>query len=391
MARWNELIKFLRYVSRTHLREKDLKFILQFLQREIAWESLRALAEMEGVSGFLYHHLKTLGLIGELPQSFTVPIENTYRRTRQHILAIAAEAKALSARLEETRISVVALQGLSLLSVYGEPGLRDLGDADLLVKPDDKQRLRRLLWEAGYRMPAFTYPDLLYKDGVWVDIHTHILNLDRIQTRRHLFPEDLTPMWERAVPFLDQSDVLLVLDSYDNFIALAAHALKHSYSRLIWLSDLHESLLQWATKPNGWEEMVDRARLWRQEKVVLYALILMERIFELKVPFWVKSELGIHRLNILEKHLLRLKLRGLSSNELCIPLWLSNITGIGRKLRFMRETVFPSGEIMAQIFDHSSRATKRSIYAKRIGQAIIILGKNLRQALAFSFRAGGNR
>lgn len=387
---WQDITKFLRCVSKVHLNDADKEFILHFSQREVPWESLGELAEMEGVSGFLYHHLKNLGLVRVLPNSFTETIENTYHQTRQRTRAIAAEARALSARLEEAGIPVVALQGLSLLSVYGDPGLRQLGDADLMVKPGHKQRLKRLLWEIGYQMPAFMYPDLLCKDGIWIDISTHILKLERVQSRGYLFPEDLTPMWERAIPFSDQSDGLLLLDPYDNFIALAAHALKHSYSRLIWLSDLHESLLQWTAKPNGWEAMVDRARFWGQESVVLYALILMESIFELKVPFRVKSALGIQRLNILEKHLLRLKLRGFSSNELCIGLWLCNIKGTKRKLEFMRETVFPRGEIMAQIFDHTSLATKRSGYVKRIRQAIIILGKNLRQALTFPFRAGAN-
>jgi len=386
MVGWQDLIKFLRCVSKTCLTEKEVEFIRGFSQGEVPWVSLRTLAEMEGVSGLLYHHLKTLDLLDGLPQSLARPIQKTYLRTKQHTLAIAAEAKALSARLDEAGIPVVALQGLSLLSVYADPGLRELGDADLMVKPGHKQTLKMSLWEAGYRMASFAYSDLFYKDGIWFDIHTHILNLDRIQNRRYLFPEDLTPMWKRAIPFSDQSNGLLLLDPYDNFIALAAHALKHSYSRLIWLSDLHESLLKLATKPNSWELMVDRARFWQQERVVLYALILMERTFDLKVPLWVKSELGIHRLNILEKHLLRLKLRGFSSGELCIALWLCNIKGVGRKLKFMRETVFPRGEIMAQIFPRSSRATKGSVYARRIAQSISLAGKNLRQALTLSFR-----
>jgi hypothetical protein len=97
----------------------------------------------------------------------------------------------------------------------------------------------------------------------------------------------------------------------------------------------------------------------------------------------------MQQLNIVEKHLLRLKLRGLSSNELCIPLWLSNIRGIGRKLKFMRETVFPEGEIMAQIFPEKSQGKKRIIYVQRIANAIILLGKNLHRALTFSLSARG--
>ena len=390
-VRWYDLIKFLRAISRTTLGEQEAEFIRQFCQRDVPWDNLAALAQMQGVAGLLYLHLKAMSLHGMLPHSFAEQIVNTYRQTKQHTLAIAAEAKALSVRLEEAGIPVVALQGLSILSVYGDPGLRELGDADLLVKPVHKQLLKMLLWEAGYRMPTFMYSDLLCKDGIWIDIHTHILNLERIQSRSYLFPEDLTSMWERAMPFSDQSDGLLLLDPYDNFIALAAHALKHSYSRLIWLVDLHESLLEWAKDSNGWKDMVARAQLWRQEKVVLYGLILMERIFNLNVPLWVKKNLGIQKLNILEKHLLRLKLRGFSSNELCIGLWLCNIKGTKRKLKFIGETVFPRREIMAQLFPQAPSRKMRIVYVQRILNALILLGSNLRQVLTFSFRKGCNR
>ena len=385
-----DTVKFIRCISRTHLRQIDKERIQHFLKKDVPWDHLKILAEMEGVSGLLYHHLKTPGLVDFLPKSHIGHFENSYRQTTKHTLAIVEKAEAIASRLEQAQIPVIALQGLSLIRVYGDPGFRPLGDVDLMVKSSHKGRLKGLLWEAGYTMPAPIYPDLLCKDGIWVDIHTHILNLSRIQSRRYLFPEDLSPMWERAILFSDKSRGLLILDPYDSFIALAAHALKHSYSRLIWLVDLHESLLKWVRNPDGWEGIVERTQFWQQEKVVLYSLIQMERIFDLKVPLWVKHDLGIQRLNILEKHLIRLKLRGFSSEELCYGLWLCNIKGAGRKFSFFRETIFPRDDIMAQIFPPKSGTGNRLVYPKRIINAVISLWKNLRQALTFFFRAGGN-
>ncbi|MBC8459499.1 MAG: nucleotidyltransferase family protein, partial [Deltaproteobacteria bacterium] len=326
-----ETVRFIRCISKTHLSQADMDHMLHFLKKDVPWDYLGALAEMEGIAGLLYYRLKTSDLVDYLPKSFIGRLENTYRQTKKHTLAILAKAEALSSSFEEAGISVLALQGLSLVKVYGDPGLRPLGDADLMVKPCHKGKLKRLLYEAEYRMPSFMYPDLLCQDGIWVDIHTHILNLERIRSRQYLFPEDLAPMWVRAIPFFDKSGGLLLLDPYDNFIALAAHALKHSYSRLIWLVDLYESLLKWAGNTGGWEGMIERAYFWRQEKVVLYALILMERIFDLKVPLWVKDYLGIRKLNILEKQVIRMKFKGFSSGELCYVLWLFNIKGIKRK------------------------------------------------------------
>ena len=183
---------------------------------------------------------------------------------------------------------------------------------------------------------------------------------------------------------------LLIPDPFDNLVALAAHALKHSYSRMIWLVDIHESLLRWAGGPDGRGRVVERPQSWSQEKILLYALILLERIFALKIPYRVKYELGIDSLGILEKHLLSLSLRGFKSKELCYALWLYNIKGAGNKIRFLKETVFPRDEAMAQIFDHGSGQIRAAGFAKRFGKATAVMGRGLYQALHLSFRSTGN-
>ena len=348
------------------------------------------MANAEGVTGFLYLHLKNLGLLDLLPTKFSGSLENEYLQTRNHANAVLAEMKILSAGLEKVGIRAVALQGLSMASMYEDPGLRPLGDADVMVKPGHEQMLKGLLWKAGYRAPDIMYPHLLSKDDLWIDVHTHILNLDRIHSRRYIFPEDLTPMWERAFPFFGQTGGLLRLDPFDNFIGLAAHALKHSYSRLIWSVDLHICIRKWANSAQGWEALIERARVWKQERIVLYSLFLIGRIFGLKVPYWVLCELGIQRLNVIERHLLRLRLRGLSSRLMSNILWIMNISRMGMKLEFMKETLFPKGEIINQVFPNSSRATRRSLYGKRIARTAILMMKDLHQAIVFSLRTGIN-
>lgn len=390
MVTWQDLIKFIQCVSRTQLSQAEEDHVLRFAKKDAPWDHLIILSGMQGVGGFVYYHMKRLGLLNIIPESVLDQLEGSYARTRKRTLAILNEAKVLSSGLEQARVPVIALQGLSLINtLYLDPGLRQLGDIDLMIKPDDKKRFKKLLCHEGYRSPYRTYPDLLFKSDILIDIHTHVLNLERIKSRRYLFPEDLNPMWEKATPLFNQPNGLLTLDPYDNFIALTAHALKHSYSRLIWIADLHECLLKLSNSTNKWKALVERAQFWHQERVVLYALILVEKIFDLKIPFSVKYDLGIHKLGILEKHLLRLRLRGLLSDELCIVLWLCNVKGLGKKLEFIKETIFPKDEIMAQIFDKNFQKTKASIYARRMANAFARVGRDLQEALYFSIRSGG--
>ena len=388
-AGWDEMVQFIRCLSRIHLREADKDFIADFLKQDVPWEHLVLFAELEGVAGFLYHHLRHLRL-AEPPKPTLKRLENITLQSAKNSLAIIVETRALSAMLARAGIPVVALQGLSLIRLYKNPRLRPLWDADVMVRDSQKGKLKKLLSEAGYRVQINAYPDLLFRDGFCVDIHTHILNLERIQSREYIFPKDLTAMWQRAVPLFDEPCGILTLDPYDNFIALAAHALKHGYARLGWLVDLHESLLELAVKPAGWEELLERTKSWHQEKIVLYVMILLEGIFQMKIPSRVKGDLGISDLSIFERHLIRLRLRGFSSPLLCNGLWVANVRGMGRKLRFIKETVFPRGEVMDQIRHDGSWGTKGPGHARRLAGATTETVRNLQRALGFSFRLWGN-
>jgi len=387
-AGWDEMVQFIRCLSRRQLREADKDFIADFLKQDVPWEHLVSFAELEGVAGFLYHHLRHSSP-AEPPKPTLKQLENITLQSAKNSLAIIVEARALSAMLAGAGIPVVALQGLSLIRLYKNPRLRPLWDADVMVRKSQKGKLKKLLLEAGYEVQINAYPDLLFRDGFCVDIHTHILNLERIESREYIFPKDLTVMWQRAVPLFDEPCGILTLDPFDNFIALAAHALKHGYARLGWLADLHESLLELAVKPVGWEELVGRTKSWHQERIVLYAMILVEGIFQMKIPSWVKAGLGIDGLSIFERHLIRLRLRGFSSSLLCNGLWVANVRGIGRKLRFIKETALPRGEVMDQIRHDGAWGTKGPGYVRRLARATITVGRDLHRALGFSFRGGG--
>jgi hypothetical protein len=384
MVNRQDMIRFLGFIARVHPKPAEVDMLIDFYRKDISWVHLVWFARMEGVAGFLYYHLKHLN-IADPPKALQTHSENAYFQTAKSTLAIVSEARLLSDRLQQSRLPVVALQGLSLMKLYKDPGLRTIGDIDLMVRPDDKQQLLELLGQAGYRVNISAYPDLLFGNGIWVDIHTHILNLDRIKSRRYLFPEDLTAMWQKAVPMFDHPEGLLCLAPFDNFVALAAHALKHGYSRLKWLVDLHEYLLELTRASDGWYNLIECSRRWEQERVVCYSLMLVEKMFNLILPAWVKRELGFYRLSTLEKYLLDLRLNGFCSPILCNVLWLTNIKRLGDKIKFLKETAFPGDEIMAQIFTDRSWTGKRSGYFQRIAE-IVSVCKDLHQAALFSFK-----
>ena len=229
MITWRELSGFLRAISRIHLTKVHRDRIERFLRKDLPWEPLVALAEMEGVSGFLHHHLKDRQ--SSVPRAIAHRMRAIHQRNRRNFGAAIAEMDLLSHGLQRENLAAMVMQGLSLYPVYGESGLRPIGDVDLLVMPAQKSRLMDLLLQSGYRPADRLYPELLRKGELLLDIHTHVMNIDRIRSRRFIFPENIQEMWQRREPFFHSGRGLQRLSACDNFIVLCAHALKHSFSR----------------------------------------------------------------------------------------------------------------------------------------------------------------
>lgn len=390
--RWQDVTDFFRRIARTRLSREDRAYLTGFVRQDVSWEAVVALAEMEGIAGLLDYHLKQTGADGQLPEPARRRLDSLRRVTADRTRAALSVAKSLSAPLSAARLPVVMLQGVSLFDLYPDPGLRPLGDLDVMVRPRQKEALKDLLSAQGFRSLQGAYPDLLTRNDLSIDVHSHILNLDRIETRSLIFPENLAAMWRASVPLFPGTPDLRRLDPFDNFIALAAHALKHSYARLIWLVDLNELALLLSRQSGGWRKLGEHARRWRQQKIVAYALILLEGLFGLSVPGKVKKTMGFDRLNVVERHLLRLRREGFSSTLLCNALWLQNIRGAGNRIRFIRETVYPKPPVMRQIFYRDARGPDQTGYfLKRSRQAVWQLASETARLLSFSIRLFRNR
>lgn len=369
---WKDMTRFIRSIARVDLTESDKAFILKIAeqagrfnnQANNQWEHLAGLASFNHLEPFLYYHIKSLGLRDHLPGQTQKSLAETYYRTKKATLEQIDAVHELVSKAEQSGIQVMALQGLALKkTVYNDPGLRGMGDIDLMVKPEDKNRFRELVVESGYLNKSNLFPDLFDKGFIQVDIHTHILNLDRIRARRFIFSEDLIPMWDSA---LKTDEGLYIPDFHDNIIALAAHALKHGYARLIWLTDINECLLICSREPKGWDILIERARFWRQEKILLYALILGEKILNSGIPLWVKKELGLRDLNFIEKHYLRLKAKEITPRSLPHVLWLQNIDTMDKKIKYLKEVIFPKDNVRQQILANPAHRNWKQFSGNRI-------------------------
>ena len=291
--------------------------------------------------------LGRLSIVGAAPPPLGTPLKELLRRSRDERtmpvvcrnlglpcdLEPAILARQLLARHQAEEIGAVietiALKGLHLAHrLYPSPGLRDMGDLDLLVRRARVRDADAALRKLGYD-PEFD-PGLIqggslnaveyHRDGP-LPVHLH-WDVSNASLPHFMYRVDLDEIWREARDGALAPAHLVV--------TLCEHALKHSYAHLIHLTDI-----ELASRNVDWKEVASAARRWGLERAVYYALALLRDLAELESPGL--RHIDRPRLDWAGKSFLAMTRRrrwdGLSA------LGLMSMTR--EKARFVREVVSP--------------------------------------------------
>jgi putative nucleotidyltransferase-like protein len=234
------------------------------------------------------------------------------------------------------RIDAIPLKGLDLAHrLYPSPGLRDMGDLDLLVRRPSVSSADAALQGLGYRPEhpvdrLMASSDLLnaaeyFREGsLPVHLHWHVSNAS---LPHFMYRVDMEEIWAGARHGL--------LAPHHQVVTLCEHALKHSFSELIHLTDL-----ELASRGVDAGLVAETARRWGLEGAVHYARVLARDLMGIEIP-----ALGAVRPPALgwEGRAFLAWARRRRWNGLSALGFLSMTRGIRQKARFVRETLAPEG------------------------------------------------
>ena len=159
--------------------------IRDLLQKDLDWLSLLRTASQHGVMPLMYHSLKTL-CPDAVPQAILAQLHAHFLANTAHNLRLTQELLTLLHLWESHRVSVIPYKGLTLAAaIYGNLALRQFGDLDILVRPQDARQARELPFARGYRWwdhrPVTAWhrfrkvDELMRADGhVLVELHTAV-------------------------------------------------------------------------------------------------------------------------------------------------------------------------------------------------------------------------
>jgi hypothetical protein len=195
-------------------------------------------------------------------------------------------------------VPVIPLKGVTLAnSLFGDAAYRVCSDIDILVRPEDALRARRLLLARGYTSPfsedffahhqfrtSADCPLLPIVDEpacpYLSEIHWTLLQHSSRDA------EALDEVWSQARP----KDFFGVR-AYDlarewQFLYLAEHAAYHKWDRLKWLADLHEFSV---AVPIDWPQVKASAARFDLETVVEPTLTACSQLFGTPIPPRISS------------------------------------------------------------------------------------------------------
>jgi hypothetical protein len=333
-------------------------------------------AQREGVASFLYKNLKTSGLLERLSPDQIQRLEAFYFQTLRLNLRLIRDLTQILVLVNEKRIRAVLLQGIILLAqLYSDIGLRPLGDIDLWVFQEDYPLLLSILESVGYERDPL-YPNTLRRGLTVLDLHTHIMGADRIRTRALLLSKDQGDIFkDTQVIHFDGSEARC-LNTYDQVLYLGLHALKHNLDRLLWLADIRALIAPWGE--SDWQAGWRRAEELGQRKTLSSMVFLLTRMFDLQIPIKGRELVGEMRLNLVEKHLLRKRIRGNLPPQWAPLVLFSPEKGMRKRLAFALETLFPKTDILEQVFKRSPGRTERHLYALRLLQLVRMAKSSLK-------------
>jgi len=181
------------------------EIIKDLTQKTSIWSNFLSLARNHGISALVYSNMSRLGLTDQVPPEIMNNLCNSYMMNLARNSGFTAKMTGVLNLLNNRNIKTVILKGLALeLSVYGNSGLRQMTDVDILVSHEDSLKARQILVENGFvskpLKSVFYKPLLNYSgkhlptltgEGFSLEIHSDLFGYKKSYLTRMLYDESI--------------------------------------------------------------------------------------------------------------------------------------------------------------------------------------------------------
>jgi Uncharacterised nucleotidyltransferase len=274
------------------LSPKRIERIANWNLSALDWSEVLRLAEYHGVLPLAARNLieHARGLPPEVERSLRPAYEANLRRS----LWFTAELARIMQHFDIRQLPAVPYKGPVLAqSLYHDLGLRSFSDLDFLICSADFARAKQALDEIGYRPSADFTPPV---ERLWLRTGYERSfdgaagkNLVELQWALlpHFYAVDLgvEDLLSRAGRTVAGGCEVPCLSPEDSVLVLCLHAAKHLWTRLIWLSDIAETLRSYSgTQTIDYSLVFSQAQSLGIARILGVSFWLVKHVLRAEIP-----------------------------------------------------------------------------------------------------------
>ncbi|HEX2975571.1 MAG TPA: nucleotidyltransferase family protein [Bacteroidales bacterium] len=329
-----------------------------YIKKVADWEYLFNAANNHGVIALVQYNIQLLGFLESVPEQQQYKIHSGFLKSVARNALISKIALELDQIAGKENIRVVLLKGLALeKTIFGDKGLRQMTDIDIIVAPEDAMKLRRAMQENGFEAAPFIssiYERKLYVEGK----HLPELTKYGIDTEMHtrLFDQKGNSFTESLIERSYPSGLYRNLQYPDpqlHFLYLIKHLCKHESegsSQLRMYTDL--ALIAEKDKTILNEDLLSSAESLSLDKSLKSKLQIINDFFDIPVPSFLKENIPGNEDFI---KIIRSPGKILSGGGQNIFKPLKYIEGSLNKILFIAGYAFPSGKFLRYRYKNEKR------------------------------------
>jgi len=330
------------------------------IKKKIEFTNLITETRENRVSSLFYFYFKNRK--ENLSEEFLKLLEKDYYQTLCRNILIWEEIKPIIKTFEENKTDIILLKGIFLsMVVYSSPGLRPVGDIDVLVRTKDILKVDKILNNFGY-FPVDIKPSNIKIDDIGylttldyrnnknfsIHLHYHLVN-STVPNFSYISRINMDRIFEKAEVIEKDGIKFLTLSPEHLIIYLCEHGLRvtHSLSKLIFLTDISYSINYYKDRIN-WDFLIKESYSFGLERMVYFSLYTVNKVLKIEIPEKVLSSLKPKRITLGEKFFLSCVLKNRSFSGLSWFIHLAMNKNIFQKTKFIFRTFFPPKRVLAQ-------------------------------------------
>ncbi|NMC41352.1 MAG: nucleotidyltransferase family protein [Bacteroidales bacterium] len=374
-------------LSRLHFNEELTGKISALLEEITDWDYFTRLASEHGIAALVYYNLQQLGLIAGIPPEKADILHSSLLLSITRNAFHLTGAEDIISLLNSEGIKSVLLKGLALeTTVYGNKGLRQMTDVDLLISRNDYLRARKILMENGFDsnslksglhkpIMAWTGKHLpsLMRNGLSADIHLELFPGRKNSLTSLMIDSARETMLERVKAFVPDPQLL--------FLYLVRHLYNHElneesqlrlYADLVVLIEVHrEEILNYELLRLAGEAGMSRILAWKLEP--------LRDLWGIDFPSWLNDFVS-RWFNPESINRFVFFLKSPKGNPVTHPgrayrKIISEIPGIHRKALFILGDIFPSISFMKERYNVKSTLKALMFYPLRFGKMLRLISR----------------